>query len=339
MQKYLVLFIAILLLCTWIVDQYLITTVQANMLEQTRDGLEQVASPLIKKLTDAPVLDDLEELEKLLDSHDKSPTIQYDIINSVGQILATTDPLIKMETSNNQSEKPEVINARNNVTFTVSGEKSFWTQKIDVGDQLGFFVRTSQNNTVISETTSTIRRSIWLMSLVVGLVGATLFILFSRTSLQPLYDFTNVARQIATGKYDAALSLQGREENWVMLSEAFRHMQDELEKREVNILDNNARLQAVLSSMIEGVLAINSSGQVMLANGAACEMLQLSHADVQGRQFIEIFRIPELTAAIETTQKDRSFSKCEFQTRELPRKIISARVSVLSETAERKRPG
>ena len=191
----------------------------------------------------------------------------------------------------------------------------------------------------IEQLLTQLRQFIWVFAALAALVGCVLIFVFARRSLSPLDEFANVARMIGVGKFDTVPALHGRRDNWKVLSEAFRHMQQELEKREINILDNSARLQAVLSSMIEGVLAIDSKGRVMLANGAACDMLQLAHSDIFGRVFVEIFRIPELSDAIEKTQSESTFSQCEFQTRELPRKIISARVSVLSYTQSSRTPG
>jgi two-component system phosphate regulon sensor histidine kinase PhoR len=86
--------------------------------------------------------------------------------------------------------------------------------------------------------------------------------------------------------------------------------------------------------MIEGVLALDSHGAVMLANQAACEMLGLSQAQLLGRQLLELVRIPQLRQAIDETRQNRTFSSVEFQTLDLPRKIISARVSILTDERE-----
>jgi two-component system phosphate regulon sensor histidine kinase PhoR len=83
--------------------------------------------------------------------------------------------------------------------------------------------------------------------------------------------------------------------------------------------------------MIEGVLAIDSGGTIMLVNDAACRMLSFQRAELVGRKLLDIVRIPQLHEAVERTQRHRIFSETEFQTLNPPRKTISARVSVLAE--------
>ena len=90
------------------------------------------------------------------------------------------------------------------------------------------------------------------------------------------------------------------------------------------------RLQTVLSSMVEGVISVSPEGGVLIANHAACRMLDVEEAEFRGRKLLEVVRDPELAKAIEKTQSKHTFSKVEFETaHDLDRRTISARVSVL----------
>ncbi len=125
----------------------------------------------------------------------------------------------------------------------------------------------------------------------------------------------------------------GRDE-WGELARAFELMQNEIIQREDRLLENSHRLEAVLSSMIEGVLAVDRAGKVMLANRAACKMFCLEIAQLQGRKLLEVVRIPELREAIEKTKQHGTFSKTEFQTLTSPKRRLRARVSPLAKESE-----
>jgi two-component system phosphate regulon sensor histidine kinase PhoR len=179
-----------------------------------------------------------------------------------------------------------------------------------------------------------LRQLLWLFGLSLAALAAAVMWSYARREMEPLQEFSEAARRIAAGQYDDVPSVLGRSDEWRNLSDAFRQMQTELESRERRLEENSERLEAVLSSMIEGVVALDSHGAVMLANQAACEMLGLSQAQLLGRQLLELVRIPQLRQAIDDTRSNRTFSSVEFQTLDLPRKIISARVSILTDERE-----
>ena len=169
----------------------------------------------------------------------------------------------------------------------------------------------------------------WLFAIGMSLLTGLLMTWFSARTLKPLSNFTEAARKIGVSGYDQALDLPARDDEWGELSDAYRQMQKELGKRERKLTNNNQRLEAVLTSMIEGVLSIDPQGQVRMANTAACEMLALEYRDLVGKNLISVIRIPELDAAIEQTKKEQTFSRTEFETRTDPRRIISVRVTTM----------
>jgi two-component system, OmpR family, phosphate regulon sensor histidine kinase PhoR len=58
-----------------------------------------------------------------------------------------------------------------------------------------------------------------------------------------------------------------------------------------------ARMEAILSGMIEGVLVVNDQGRLQLVNSAARRMLKL-HDPPEGRHYLEIVRHPDIAAQI-----------------------------------------
>ena len=198
------------------------------------------------------------------------------------------------------------------------------------------YVRVATPAAAIKASIAAIQRSAWSFAILLGALTALLMSIFSARFMQPLAFFTGAAQKIAVGDYQTSTSLARRPDEWGELGDAFEHMKKELAVREERLVENSQRLEAVLSSMIEGVIAIQPNGQVLLANGAACKMLSLTRPEIIRKKLFEIIRIPELQAAIEKTQTDRTFSKTEFNTFGELQKRLSARVSVL---ADENRPG
>ena len=198
------------------------------------------------------------------------------------------------------------------------------------------YVRVATPVAATNAALGAIQKYVWLFALSLGAMTTLLMSIFAARSMRPLSLFTGAAQKIGVGDYQTATNLARRDDEWGELGDAFEQMKNELLVREERLLENSQRLEAVLSSMIEGVIAIEPNGQVMLANGAACEMLSLTRPEIIRKKLFEIIRIPELRASIEKTQLDRQFSETEFSTFGKLQKILSARVSVL---ADENRPG
>lgn len=167
----------------------------------------------------------------------------------------------------------------------------------------------------------------------IGIAALTGFLMavYSSRQLRPLSEFASAAKQIGDGNYDSLPLTQNRSDEWQELGVAFEQMQQELTLREGRLIESGQRLEAVLSSMIEGVIAIEPAGKVMLANKAACRMLSIAPSKLVGRKMEEV-RISELTSAIDLALLDRSSSKTEFTTTTNPKRTIKARVSLLTDT-------
>ena len=345
MLKYFLIFAILLVLLTLFADISMIQTVHARLFGQRESLLIQLASSAARYAEEGRIPANSDELKEFIGKRSRETGDCFEILAEGGEIIFVASPdaaeLPEPETTD-QSNKPEVISARQTGNGkAVRGDVAFSAATFkDADGEVAGIVRVSNSYASIDDVSQNLRRLLWCFSGLMGILAAISMAMFSRTALQPLSQFAEVARQIGTGRLETVPSLHGRQDDWGALSDAFRHMQTELKRREQSILDNSSRLQAVLSSMIEGVVAIDRRGTVMLANGAACQMLGVSHGEMFGRDFLEIFRIPELSDSITRTQKDRSFSKCEFQTRDEPRRTIAARVSVLTHDATgNSRPG
>jgi two-component system phosphate regulon sensor histidine kinase PhoR len=73
---------------------------------------------------------------------------------------------------------------------------------------------------------------------------------------------------------------------------------------------DRARMAAVLSGMVEGVLAVGADGRLRLANDAARRMLNLE-SGLMGRHYVEAVRQPNIVGQIDAALKGRQPSPTE----------------------------
>ena len=268
--------------------------------------------------------------------------MRFTLITADGTVVA--DSVKGTEEIGPHGTREEVLIAKNEgwgfsqrYSDTLRVNMMYGAQRIDNANRdIDCYIRVASESNEINQEILEIQTFVWVFALILSVLTSGLMALFSMRSMQPLSAFAQATRQVSIGKYDTDLAIRGRDDEWGDLSEAFEQMQTELNRREQHLLQNSQRLEAVLSSMIEGVLAIKPSGEVMLANGAACRMLKLTHPEIFGKKLLEIVRIPELAQAIEKTQLQRTFSNTEFKTISGSQRTLKARVSIL---ANEEKPG
>jgi two-component system, OmpR family, phosphate regulon sensor histidine kinase PhoR len=114
---------------------------------------------------------------------------------------------------------------------------------------------------------------------------------------EPLARLSRSVRELAAGE-DGQPSAENGSDEMAMLAADVEQIRGKL-RRGVGELQTNAeRLQAVLSSMREGVLAVGPDQTILLANDAGRELLEFSAREPVGRPFLEVTRARPVFAAV-----------------------------------------
>jgi two-component system phosphate regulon sensor histidine kinase PhoR len=107
----------------------------------------------------------------------------------------------------------------------------------------------------------------------------------------------------------------------------------EIGRRAAELASDRARMLAILSGMIEGVLVVNEHGRLQLVNDAARRMLRLQGAP-EGRHYMEIVRQPDIAAQIGSALRGEAAGSLELT---LPRDsdliVIARSAPVVSASA------
>ena len=84
-----------------------------------------------------------------------------------------------------------------------------------------------------------------------------------------------------------------------MLAQSLNHMAAELDQRLETIVRQENEHQAVLSSMVEGVLAVDPEGAILSLNETCAEMLGVDAEQARGRLVHEAIRHASLLTFVE----------------------------------------
>ena len=150
--------------------------------------------------------------------------------------------------------------------------------------------------TEVQEQLAAVRR-IAAISLGVGLVTAiALSWLTSMFLARRMRLIAETARRYAAGDLSRPANDRGQDEIGTIaraLDDAVR----EVGRRTNELLPDRRRIEAMLGSMIEGVLVVNEYGRLQLVNDAARRMLRITDAP-EGSHYLEIVRHPQVAAQI-----------------------------------------
>ena len=107
-----------------------------------------------------------------------------------------------------------------------------------------------------------------------------------RRIIEPLSELTRHARAASAGGDGQTPVIDSPDELGV-LATAFNSMQRDLARRVDQIQENNQRLQTILGSMVEGVLAIGPDKTILMANDAGRELLDFAIPQPVGRSLVK----------------------------------------------------
>lgn len=137
-------------------------------------------------------------------------------------------------------------------------------------------------------------REIALAGLAVGVLAAVVGYLRSRALSRAVGTLQAGAEAFAGGDLGGRLAVAETVEI-AAVAEAMNRMANQLGERLATVEHQRGELEAVLTSMVEGVVAIDSDENVIGLNAAGAQLLGTASARAIGRSIQEVGRHPELT--------------------------------------------
>lgn len=103
---------------------------------------------------------------------------------------------------------------------------------------------------------------------------------------RPLREIATVARSMAQGDFSRKPSVRSQDEIGE-LARALMYMSDEIEKKIEKIQQESVKLDAVLSSMVEGIMVVNEKGRIVLLN-PSLKKIFLVDTEPDGKMPLEV---------------------------------------------------
>jgi two-component system phosphate regulon sensor histidine kinase PhoR len=218
----------------------------------------------------------------------------------------------------NHADRPEIrqamagsVGRKTRYSATVKDELMYVAVPVSPQGNLEAVIRTSIRMAGVNETVRAIHRGILIAGLVVAGALALVSVWLALRISRPLGEMTAGAERYAQGQFDHRLPTSSYEEINA-LAEAMNRMAAQLDERIRTIRRQQNELEAVLGSMEEAVLAVDSDGLIINVNETCAELFGSPPDELRGRLIHEVVRKPDLLAFVET-----SLASCDSLERDI----------------------
>jgi two-component system phosphate regulon sensor histidine kinase PhoR len=266
--------------------------------------VEQQVAPLVASETRA-------QLESLVQRLGRASGTRITIISagpwagSLGTVMADSDA--SPGTMENHRDRPEIERALGGGvgqsvrhSATLGKDMMYVAIPARVSGETYAVVRAAVPLTAVDRALSSLNRRVTLAALLAAAVAAGLGLWASRRLVGELEAVREGAERLARGDLAHTVPAPNTREIGG-LADSLNAMARELDERIVTITQQRNQLQAVLSSMSEGVLAFDSEQRVISLNEEAVRLLDVDPEEASQRTIEEVVRNPGLQRFVSDT--------------------------------------
>jgi two-component system phosphate regulon sensor histidine kinase PhoR len=238
---------------------------------------------------------DLDSLCKILG---KKTTTRYTVIAPGGKVLGDSEK--NPDSMENHANRTEVIAALSGKTgvsdrfsYTLQETMMYTAIPVYIGDSLAVVVRTSLPVTFIKSAVSQLISGMVLGIILLALFAAFISFVISRKVSRPIEAMKIGAQRFAAGDFNTKLQLSGNEET-DKLAIALNEMANKLSMTITTITEQHTEVDAILSSMVEGVIAVDANEKIITLNKAAAALFGIRQNQAPGKWIGEAVRNVEI---------------------------------------------
>ncbi len=306
-------FVAVIVIAAVIVSVVVSGVIEERTLADVRRALD-VRSQMLSRLS-RPILESgrVAEGDEWIKTLGKETRTRFTVISAAGLVLSDSDK--DPQLMDNHHLRPEVqdsvchtFGVSTRYSATLKTRMMYLARSVRIQGELLGYVRAALPLTLINQRVSDSRRMIIFGIGIITLLTLVLGFFLARHFIKPLLQLTKMAEAMAAGDFSLSLKSKRRDEIG-RLVQAFNLMAEKSLARIETINTDRSKLNAILTGMREGVVAVDRDDLVIHINQAAAAMLQIDAAASIGKLIWEITRLQELSSIL----NDASQQGCEIK--------------------------
>jgi two-component system phosphate regulon sensor histidine kinase PhoR len=333
--SYVVIIMAALVGVTW----YFAGTIQNFYLRQTENDLEARAALVAAQAAPILLAGDHAKLDVLCKELGERTETRFTIVLPDGVVVG--DTLENPERMESHAGREEIVGAlagspavATRFSRTVQKRMMYSALPVSVEGRILGVVRAARGVTGIDATLVDVYRQVALAGAIALLAAALLSFFVSRHISRPLEAMRQGAERFAEGRFDKKLAISGARE-LSALGKAMNLMAVQLDDRIKTIMRQRNEQEAVLASMVEGVLALDMEERILHMNQAAAELLNVRPEQAQGCRIHEVARKADLQRFVARTLASPVPVEGEIVLRDGKERFLQAHGTVLRDARKK----
>lgn len=273
--------------------------------QQVAADLEARAALLHTKVVELVAAGELSQLQDYCREAGAAAATRLTVIAPDGRVLA--DSVEQPAQMENHAGRPEVAAALAGETASAvrlsrsTGDETLYRAIPLRRDETVIGVlRTALPLTAVQQALHEINRQIVIGGLLIALIVVLVAWLVARRLSRPLEEMRAGADRFAAGHFERSIREEGAEE-LAGLARAMNRMAAQLATRLYTIEYQRSQLQAVVGSMVEGVITVDGSARLLELNRAASQLLDIEPRQVRGKSIEVAIRNSGLKKLIRRT--------------------------------------
>ena len=284
-----VTFVAVIL-----VTLYAIYSVQRSYRELFLEDLIARGHVAARLVHEYFIADRLDEVAGLTVQMGRESNTRFTVILPDGRVIGDTErnPLA-MDDHGNRPEIREAMAGRighsTRYSHTTNEDHMYVAVPILIDGTIQAALRASIPTTALRKTVRGLQAQTVATGLLVAMLASILSWVVARRISKPLEEMTRGAERFARGDLDQRLPIPASTEV-ARLAWAMNEMASQLDDRINAVVRQRVEQEAVLSSMVEGVFAVDTDQQLLSINEAAGRLFGVEPADAMGRDLQDVVR-------------------------------------------------
>jgi two-component system phosphate regulon sensor histidine kinase PhoR len=226
--------------------------------------------------------------------------VRVTIIDDTGKVLADSEEAA--ENMDNHLHREEIKKAIESSGFASSVRYSN-TLKTDylytaiVSDT--YILRISKALFELKAVNDTIMNYTLISTALAIILAMIIAYMMSNKITKPIDELTSAAKDISQGHYEQKIYTQSKDQIGE-LTQSFNRMRESLKYSMANLKQRNVELEAILNSMINGIIAVDSNKNILMINPICFDILNLPKDYVaENESMYKIIRNEEIAALVE----------------------------------------
>lgn len=242
----------------------------------------------------------------------------------------------------NHMKRPEIMEALKrkkgvSIRYSATLDKNMMYIAIPVMDDKTVMavIRTSVSISTIDNGIKSVRNNILLALVFIIFIAGIVSLYVTRRITHPVELMKNGALQFAKGNLSARLAVPDSEE-LSDLAVTMNQMAQNLDEKIKAFRNRSMELEAVHSSMQEGVIAIDKHERIITINTAAAKIFDFAAPELKGRYILEVARNIEFQKFIQQALATPEPVEADIVIKRNEDLILNIHSTALYETAERR---